>query len=261
MRPTGEGHHHRAKPRRAAQDLGRGGHVGRFVRECRYGQCPLVGVGTDGTVRRSGQCEAGVRDRAAHRRERCAAELRRPSGHQQERGRAGRCGVLQRGAGQWISGPATASGPTSGPVTVHTDAATPWDPSVYNQSMPDNGYGYLTTRDGTKLATRCTPPTHPAAISECHLTLPPGILPGYAQPWPDAHRIFRVRLRQSGRSAERHRHPGQPDGLRRGRRQHARAPAAPAVRTTSSSLCRTSTATTSSRPSPDSRGSRTTRSA
>ncbi len=40
----------------------------------------------------------------------------------------------------------------SQPVTVHTQASAPWDPSVYRQSIPTSGYGYLTTRDGTKLA-------------------------------------------------------------------------------------------------------------
>src|SRR3954469_5565893 len=43
-------------------------------------------------------------------------------------------------------------GHKSAAITVHTEAAAPWDPSVYKQSIPDDGYGYLTTRDGTKLA-------------------------------------------------------------------------------------------------------------
>ena len=43
-------------------------------------------------------------------------------------------------------------GQESGPLVVHTDAAAPWDPGVYGQSLPQSGYGYLTTRDGTKLA-------------------------------------------------------------------------------------------------------------
>jgi len=75
------------------------------------------------------------------------------------------------------------SGQQSDPVTVHTAASAPWDSSVYNQSIPDNGYGYLTTRDGTKLAYSVHTPTHPAAISGVHLTLPPGVLPG-SEPWP-----------------------------------------------------------------------------
>lgn len=38
------------------------------------------------------------------------------------------------------------SGEQSGPITVHSDAAAPWDPGIYNQSIPDEGYTYLTTR-------------------------------------------------------------------------------------------------------------------
>jgi uncharacterized protein len=54
------------------------------------------------------------------------------------------------------------NGAQSGPITVHSDAAAPWDPSIYNQSIPDNGYSYLTTRDGTQLAIDVHPPTSPA---------------------------------------------------------------------------------------------------
>jgi predicted acyl esterase len=50
-------------------------------------------------------------------------------------------------------------GAESGPLTVHSDAATPWDPSIYNQKLPTDGYGYLTTRDGTKLAIDVRLPT------------------------------------------------------------------------------------------------------
>jgi uncharacterized protein len=39
-----------------------------------------------------------------------------------------------------------ADGAESGPITVHSDAAAPWDPDIYNQSIPDEGYTYLTTR-------------------------------------------------------------------------------------------------------------------
>ncbi|HWX74424.1 MAG TPA: hypothetical protein VNZ05_03905, partial [Solirubrobacteraceae bacterium] len=51
----------------------------------------------------------------------------------------------------------------SGIITVHTSAAAPWDPGVYNQEIPDNGYTYLTTRDGTKLALTVHPPSSPAS--------------------------------------------------------------------------------------------------
>ncbi len=53
-------------------------------------------------------------------------------------------------------------GETSAKITVHSTASKPWDPSVYNQEIPDNGYTYLTTRDGTQLAIDVHPPTSPA---------------------------------------------------------------------------------------------------
>ncbi len=80
---------------------------------------------------------------------------------------------------------------TSEPITVHTQAAAPWDPEIYNQSIPDNGYTYLTTRDGTKLSIDVHPPTSPAGEpgvpSEFHFpTLPiPGVpTPSYTAPYP-----------------------------------------------------------------------------
>jgi uncharacterized protein len=46
-------------------------------------------------------------------------------------------------------------------ITVHTQAAKPWDRSIYKQPIPDSGYTYLTTRDGTKLAVDVHLPTSP----------------------------------------------------------------------------------------------------
>jgi predicted acyl esterase len=43
-------------------------------------------------------------------------------------------------------------GAKSAPVSVHSNAAIPWDPNIYNQPIANSGYQYLTTRDGTKLA-------------------------------------------------------------------------------------------------------------
>jgi predicted acyl esterase len=54
------------------------------------------------------------------------------------------------------------NGAESGPVTVHATASAPWDPSVYNQSIPESGYTYLTTRDGTRLAIAVHTPSEPA---------------------------------------------------------------------------------------------------
>ncbi|HEV7176743.1 MAG TPA: CocE/NonD family hydrolase [Solirubrobacteraceae bacterium] len=90
---------------------------------------------------------------------------------------------------------AASGGTESGPVTVHSNAAAPWDPGVYNQSVPDNGYGYLTTRDGTQLAIYVHPPTSPAGEPGLSSGLPvPPSLPGasslplphvdYAPPYP-----------------------------------------------------------------------------
>ncbi len=91
------------------------------------------------------------------------------------------------------------TGETSEPITVHKDASAPWDPSIYNQEIPDNGYTYLTTRDGTKLAIDVHPPTSPAGEpgvpSIFHFpTLPiPGVpTPSYTRAVPDADRVLRA---------------------------------------------------------------------
>ncbi len=55
----------------------------------------------------------------------------------------------------------SSTGEESGPITVYTQAAAPWDRSIYKQSIPDSGYGYLTTRDGTQLAIDVHPPGLP----------------------------------------------------------------------------------------------------
>src|SRR5687768_13307685 len=52
-----------------------------------------------------------------------------------------------------------ANNETSGPLTVLTTQAAPPSTDVYNQTIPSDGYGYLTTRDGTKLAYSVHPPT------------------------------------------------------------------------------------------------------
>src|SRR5579862_6886834 len=78
----------------------------------------------------------------------------------------------------------TSDGAQSPALTVHSAAAAPWNPSIYNQSISDNGYQYLTTRDGTKLAIDVHPPTSPAGEPG----LPPGTHlpngPDYTPPYP-----------------------------------------------------------------------------
>ena len=55
------------------------------------------------------------------------------------------------------------AGEESAPITVHNQAAKPWDRSIYKQSIPSSGYTYLTTRDGTQLAIDVHLPTFPSA--------------------------------------------------------------------------------------------------
>jgi len=77
-----------------------------------------------------------------------------------------------------------AAGNQSAPLVVHNEDPAPWDPGIYNQSITDNGYTYLTTRDGTTLAIDVHPPTSPAGEPG----LPPGTSlpngPDYLPPYP-----------------------------------------------------------------------------
>jgi hypothetical protein len=78
----------------------------------------------------------------------------------------------------------SSGGTTSAPVKVHTEAAAPWDPSIYDQQIPDDGYSYLTTRDGTQLALTVHPPTHPAGIGGLPEGFPVPDGPDYTKPYP-----------------------------------------------------------------------------
>src|SRR5215212_5001102 len=49
-------------------------------------------------------------------------------------------------------------GAQSEPLAVLPQTPAPPDPKVYEQELPASGYGYLTTRDGTKLAINVHPP-------------------------------------------------------------------------------------------------------
>ncbi|HTY96761.1 MAG TPA: CocE/NonD family hydrolase [Solirubrobacteraceae bacterium] len=73
------------------------------------------------------------------------------------------------------------SGEESEPLTVHSSAAAPWDPEIYDQSIPESGYTYLTTRDGTKLAIDVHPPDKPAFPSFAEAGLG---TPAYKPPYP-----------------------------------------------------------------------------
>ena len=56
----------------------------------------------------------------------------------------------------------TSTSEESPPLRVYAQSAKPWNRSIYKQSIPSSGYGYLTTRDGTKLSIDVHPPTSPA---------------------------------------------------------------------------------------------------
>lgn len=77
-------------------------------------------------------------------------------GHQVQSQRAdSRGGIVfrnvQPGSGYRVRDPAP-SGAQSGPFTVISTGSAPPSTRIYTQRLPASGYGYLTTRDGTKLA-------------------------------------------------------------------------------------------------------------
>ncbi|HEY4451753.1 MAG TPA: CocE/NonD family hydrolase [Solirubrobacteraceae bacterium] len=85
----------------------------------------------------------------------------------------------------------SSTGEESGRITVHSNTPKPWDPSIYEQSIPDNGYTYLTTRDGTQLAIDVHPPTSPAGEPGLPSSFQFGAFPqagvptpSYAPPYP-----------------------------------------------------------------------------
>ncbi len=74
-------------------------------------------------------------------------------------------------------------GPRSGALTVHSNSPKQWNPDIYDQPIKDDGYGYMTTRDGTQLAYRVWLPTElGGAEGTPGLSLPAG--PAYAPPYP-----------------------------------------------------------------------------
>jgi predicted acyl esterase len=75
------------------------------------------------------------------------------------------------------------SGAESGALSVHTTEPAQWNLDIYKQQIPANGYGYLSTRDGTKLAYKVWPPNSPAGQGAPEFNLPSG-LPKYAPPYP-----------------------------------------------------------------------------
>jgi hypothetical protein len=77
-----------------------------------------------------------------------------------------------------------ADGLESDAIAVHSDSAAPWNPEIYDQSIPDNGYTYLTTRDGTRLAIDVHPPTSPAGEPGLPAGTPVPNGPDFLPPYP-----------------------------------------------------------------------------
>ena len=63
-------------------------------------------------------------------------------------------------------------GAKSGPLTVLSTRSAPPSTEIYNQTIPSSGYGYLTTRDGTKLSFYVHPPQDVANAAGTGVPLP-----------------------------------------------------------------------------------------
>jgi predicted acyl esterase len=69
------------------------------------------------------------------------------------------------------------TGAKSGPLTVFSNRPKPPSTGFYNQTIPKSGYGYLTTRDGTKLAIYVHPPQDYLKALTNGQGIPPPVLP------------------------------------------------------------------------------------
>ena len=78
---------------------------------------------------------------------------------------------------------------------AHQARRAPPSTDVYDQTIPSDGYGYLTTRDGTKLAYSVHPPQTSRTSLGVDLPKPPA-----DAPIADADRVLRLRLRATRRA-------------------------------------------------------------
>src|SRR3954466_9736639 len=101
------------------------------------------------------------------------AALVKPGGGTVTRAADAQGGLLFRGLKPGGGYQVRAGGATSPPLTVISNAAAPPDAGVYNQSIPSSGYGYLPTRDGTRLAINVHPPQDVASALPTGAKLPP----------------------------------------------------------------------------------------
>ena len=82
-----------------------------------------------------------------------------------------------------------ANGETSEALTVATEDPTPPSTDIYEQELSSDGYGYMTMRDGTKLAYAVHPPTD---VANARRHRPAGAA---RRPRADADRVLGLRLR------------------------------------------------------------------
>jgi predicted acyl esterase len=99
--------------------------------------------------------------------------LLKPAGKSAAKGRADAQGGLvfrnvKPGAGYRVA----QGGSKSPPLTVLSTRPAPPSTDVYNQTIPSSGYGYLNTRDGTKLSMYVHPPQDVANALPTGLPLP-----------------------------------------------------------------------------------------
>src|SRR3954464_10084778 len=80
--------------------------------------------------------------------------------------------VLFRGVKPGDGYRVSVGGEKSGALKVISNAAAPPSTDVYDQQIPSSGYGYLTTRDGTKLAINVHPPSDIANAAPIGIHLP-----------------------------------------------------------------------------------------
>ena len=139
-----------------------------------------------------------------------------PGSRDEERQRPRRGPLSQRRAGRRLPRRRPA-GTKSAPLQVLTTASAPPSTDFYDQSIPASGYGYLTTRDGTKLAIDVHPPQDVTHVLP-GVELPP--LP--AGPTPTLIEYSGYGYAEPGRARKRDLDHRQPDGLHGRRRQHAR---------------------------------------
>ena len=174
-------------------------------------------------LERPRQRRAGLRHRPGPGRSH-VADHRRVDGPCPRRRADSLGGLLFRNVppGQGLSGAAGSGAPSRARSPSTPTRPAPWDPSDLQPDDPGQRLQYLTTRDGTKLAHRRAPADQPGGRARPPAEPSFRIGPDYIAAVSDADRVLGLRLRRPGRPGQRDRGARQPDGLRGGRRQHAR---------------------------------------